>query len=73
MPNGHKRKPRKSKAALAAQALEDQTAAQVKLILDGILKDHPHLSLARDALRESEPQNRFSTEFLQGFRMKLRS
>jgi len=73
MPHVPTRKLRKSKAALAAQALEDQTVAQVNLILNGVLEDHPHLRAARDALRESESQNKFSTEFLQGFRTKLRS
>ena len=49
----------------------NETAAQVKLVLESILQDHPHLRVARDSLRESAAPAKYSNEFLQKFRKRL--
>jgi hypothetical protein len=73
MPSNRKRSLRKSKAVVEAEALEEATLAQVKSILDGIVQDHPHLQAARGVIQEEAPQSKFSSEFLQGFKTRLRS
>lgn len=52
----------------------EETAAQVELVMNQILSDHPHLRVARDSVRrEDEPADKFAREFLRVFRHRLQS
>lgn len=49
-----------------------KVTAQVEVIMNRILHDHPHLRSAREvARRDEEPTHDFAHEFLREFRKRL--
>ena len=49
-----------------------KVGAQIEAIMEGILRDHPHLRTAREAARrDEEPTHEFAHEFLSVFRKRL--